>query len=447
MRIGIVGGGIMGLALAQRLSAQGYAVSVLEREKQLGGLSTWHDYGQFAWDRFYHVILPGDAYLIGFITDIGLGGELRWQRTLTGFYVDKALYSMSSTAEFLKFPPVSLVGKLRMALTILYCARIRNWRRLEKIPIEPWLRKLSGRATYEKIWRPLLLAKLGEHYRRASAVFIWTYIKRMYAARSSAARKEQLGHVSGGYKAVIERTVERIREHGGEVASGITVRRISAERGGGVRVETDRGPQRYDKVIFTGPVNVLQSVAGKDMVEVRGLNSGVEYLGVVCLVVVSRRPLVPYYIVNIADERVPFTGIIGISNVVSPGETNGMHVTYLPKYVHSDDPWLRHSDEEIVGSFLEGLRIVLPDYERAGVVSTHVNRATKVQPLQVVGYSDLVPRIATRNPDLFVLNTSQFVNNTLNNNEVLRAVDEFAGNCAALFGPADAQGIGRGMTA
>jgi hypothetical protein len=36
--------------------------------------------------------------------------------------------------------------------------------------------------------------------------------------------------------------------------------------------------------------------------------------------------------------------------------------------------------------------------------------------------------VRTRHKDFFVLNTSQFVNNTLNNNEVIRSVDEFLEN-------------------
>jgi protoporphyrinogen oxidase len=447
MNIGIVGGGIMGLALAQRLAARGQRVTVLEREPQLGGLSTWHDYGAFTWDRFYHVILPGDAHLIRFLTDIGLADRLRWSRTRTGFFVDEQMHSMSTTAEFLRFRPVGLFGKVRMALTILYCARINDWRRLERKPLEPWLLRLSGRATYEKFWKPLLLAKLGEHYRRASAVFIWTYIKRMYAARSSAARQEQLGHVAGGYRTVIERAGELIRKAGGTVTSGITVRRIAAETGGGMRVETDRGPLHFDKVIFTGPVNVLERVAPVELAQVQRPQGTVEYLGVICLVLVTRKPVVPYYIVNIADARVPFTGIIGMSNVVAPEETAGMHVTYLPKYVHSDDELLKRSDEELQAMFLEGLRRMLPEFEQAEIVSVHVNRAIKVQPLQVVGYSELVPQVRSAHPDFFVLNTSQFVNNTLNNNEVLRAVDGFLAQYADTLGPAWDSAPARAATA
>jgi protoporphyrinogen oxidase len=425
MNIGIIGGGIMGLALAQRLSSLGHAVTVVERDRQLGGLSTYHDYGPFVWDRFYHVILPTDSALVGFLQDIGLGDKLRWRRTLTGFYVNRKLYSLSSAMEFLRFPPVSLVGKIRMVLTILYCSRIRDWRRLEQIPLEDWLLKLSGRATYEKIWRPLLLAKLGESYRRVSAVFIWTYIKRMYSARASAASKEQLGHVSGGYRTVIQRLEELIRAAYGVIRSGVTVERIHADPEGRLWVDTDQGRSSFDKVIFTGPVNMLERVVAHDLVNLERPEGSVEYLGVVCMVLVTRRPLAPYYIVNITDPGIAFTGIIGMSNVVATEETAGLHLTYLPKYVHSDDPLLARPDAELRALFLDDLRRMFPDLTDEDIVGVHINRAVKVQPLQVLNYSQLVPQVRTRHQDFFVLNTSQFVNNTLNNNEVIRSVDEF----------------------
>jgi protoporphyrinogen oxidase len=425
MKIGIIGGGLMGLALAQRLSGKGHVITVFERDKQLGGLATYHNYGPFFWDRFYHCILPTDRYLIGFLRDIGLEDQLRWAKTLTGFYVDQKFYSMSNNMEFLRFPLVSLWGKTRLALTILYCSRINDWRRLEKVSVEDWLTKTCGRTTYEKMWKPLLLAKLGENYQRVSAVFIWSYIKRLFSARDASAQQEHFGYVSGGYKTVFDRLEELIHSAGGEIRTGITVKHISPHLEGGLWVEDDENRDYFDKVIFTSPVNVLQSVAASELLKVAKGKGSVEYLGVICMVLVTRKPLVPYYVVNIADQRIPFTGVIGMSNLVSLQETAGRYLTYLPKYVLSDDPVLRQTDEEIRARFFEGLNRMFPELRAEEIEEVHINRAIKVQPLQVLNYSSLVPQIITEHEDFFVLNTSQFVNCTLNNNEVIKTVDEF----------------------
>jgi len=425
VRIGIIGGGFMGMALAYRLARGGHAVTVFERDHQIGGLATHHDYGPFFWDRFYHCILPSDTHLIRLLHDVGLGDQLRWTRTLTGFYVDERFHSVSSSLEFLRFPLVGLWGKIRLALTLLYCARIRDWQRLEKIRVEDWLVHTCGRTTYEKLWKPLLLAKLGASYRRVSAVFIWSYITRLFSARDASARREQLGHVSGGYKAVFARLARLIRSAGGEIRLGVAVEQIVPRPEGGLWVAHDGTREAFDKVIFTSPVNVLQNVTTRALVSVADGQGSVEYLGVVCAVLVTRKPLVPYYIVNIADGRIPFTGVIGMSNLVSPQELAGYHLTYLPRYVLSDDPFLRQTDDQLRRVFSDGLRLMFPDLDADDIQSLHINRAFKVQPLQVLNYSSLVPHVTTRHEDFFVLNTAQFVNATLNNNEVARAVDEF----------------------
>ncbi len=425
MNIGIVGGGMMGLTLAYRLSQQGHLVTVFESSKQLGGLTTHHDYGPFVWDRFYHVILPSDTHLINLIQEIGLGEQLRWHRTLTGCYIDQQLYSISNSVEFLRFPPLTLIGKLRLAFTLLYGSRIKNWQRLEKITVENWLRRISGSNTYEKLWKPLLLAKLGENYKRVSAVFIWSYIKRLFSARDSSLHKEQLGYVMGGYKTVFDQLAKLITSTGGNICTGVTVEHITSHPVGGIWVEHSGKKEHFDKVIFTGPVDILQRVVAKDLMKVTGDCATIEYMGVICMVLITRKPLVPYYIVNLADQRIPFTGILGMSNLVSLEETAGLHMTYLPKYVSSDDPLLQQTDEELRKLFFQGLRLMFPDLTVDDIVTTHINRAVKMQPLQVLNYSRLVPKVVTEHNDFFVLNTSQFINDTLNNNTVVHHVTEF----------------------
>lgn len=435
MRIGVVGGGLMGMAIAARVAANGHRTVIFERAHQPGGLATWHDFGRFTWDRYYHVILPSDSELIGFIRDLGLGGELRWTPTQTGYYVDRRFHSLSTNVDFLRFPPLSLWSKLRLAATILYCSRIDDWRALEQVTVEDWLVRTCGRTTFEKFWKPLLLAKLGVNYRRVSAVFIWSYIKRLFSARDAAAQKEHLGHVSGGYRRVFRAVEDRIAAAGGEIRLRTTVEHLRARPGGGMEIRVDGSTEHFDKVVFTGPTNVLRDTADAALVEVPAGGRDVEYLGVVCMAVVTRRPFTPYYVLNIGDETIPFTGVIGMSTVVDPSETAGLHLTYLPKYILSTDALLRAPDAEIRDSFLPALSTMYPDIEAAGIEAVHINRAVKVQPLQVLNYSSLVQPARTRHPDFYVVNTAQFVNNTLNNNEVIRNVNRFFGECGQDFGP------------
>jgi protoporphyrinogen oxidase len=202
--VAIVGSGFLGMTLALRLAGQGHRVTIFEASDRIGGLAASWEIGDITWDKHYHVTLASDSHTRGLLEEIGLGDDLRWVETKTGFFTDGKLYSMSDTAEFLRFPPLGLIGKLRLGATIFYASRLRDWKALEKVSVEKWLTKLSGRKTFEKIWLPLLKAKLGDAYKETSAAFIWATIQRMYAARNSGMKKEQFGYVRGGYARVLE---------------------------------------------------------------------------------------------------------------------------------------------------------------------------------------------------------------------------------------------------
>src|SRR5436853_3645202 len=149
---GIVGGGLLGLTLALRLVQRGYGVTLLEAADHVGGLADAWQLGDVTWDRHYHVTLLSDSYLRGILRELDLDREMRWARTRTGFLVDGRLYSLSSVGDFLRFPPLSLLDKLRLGWTIWHASRVKDWRRLEQIPVVDWLRRHSGQPAVERIW-------------------------------------------------------------------------------------------------------------------------------------------------------------------------------------------------------------------------------------------------------------------------------------------------------
>ena len=65
-----------------------------------------------------------DSRLRNLLAEINLDDQLNWVETKTGFYTDGQLYSMSNTREFLGFPPLTLIEKLRLGGTIFYASKI-----------------------------------------------------------------------------------------------------------------------------------------------------------------------------------------------------------------------------------------------------------------------------------------------------------------------------------
>jgi protoporphyrinogen oxidase len=234
-----------------------------------------------------------------------------------------------------------------------------------------------------------------------------------------------MGYVSGGYKTVFDRLGKLLRKSKSDIILNTSVSSITPDPAGGLRLSHGGREEHFDKVIFTAPLRVLEKVVSPELITISNNRQPIEYLGVICLVLITPRPLTPYYVLNIADEKVPFTGVIGMSSLVDLDQTAGYHLTYFPKYVGPDDPYWQRSDEELKKLFIAGVQYLYPDFKESEIKASHLNKAMNVQPLQVMNYSEMIPDVATKHPDLYVLNTSQFVNNTLNNNSVVKHIEGF----------------------
>jgi protoporphyrinogen oxidase len=419
-RVAVLGGGITGLTAAYYLLRAGVKVTLLERGEQLGGLSSYFNFGPFWWDKFYHCILTSDAPLQELIRDLGLSSELHWTDTKVGFFTDNHLYSMSTTADFLRFRPLSLWAKVRLGLGVLYASRIREGKTLESILVSDWLVRVFGRENYQKMWGPLLKCKLGACREQASAAFIWATIFRLYSTRDkSAGQKERLGYVAGGYHTVVTRLIERIKSMGGVIMTGVSARRL-VTAGNGIDVQMPGNNLHFDLAISTVPSHTLTSLVPEFSQDDLSRLRQVTYLGIVCAVLLLKRKLSPYYVTNLTDEDLPFTGIIEMTNLISLDETRGHHLVYLPKYTPPGDPLFETSDEQVWNNFFTHLQRVHPGITAQDVEAHFVFRERLVQPVPVIRYSDIVPAMQTSVESLLLANTTQIVNSTLNNNEMVK---------------------------
>ena len=421
----VVGGGMLGMTLALRLAQSGKQVTLYERASEFGGLASAWQVGDITWDRHYHVTLLSDTHLRSLLNELGLENEMRWVETKTGFYTDEKLYSMSNSVEFLQFPPLNLIDKFRLGATIFYASRIQDWKSLERIPVADWLRKLSGKRTFEKIWLPLLRAKLGENYQQTSAAFIWTTIARMYAARRTGLKKEMFGYVSGGYARVLQRFAEKLQEEHVTLRLQSTATQATTTIRKTVQLEFSDGHKaEHDHVVFTVPSNVASNVCPQLTEAEKQRLNGIQYQGIVCASVLLKQPLDRFYVTNITADWVPFTAVIEMSALVDRAEFGGHSLVYLPKYFAAGDPILNLPDEAIEARFITALCQMYPHLKRDDVLAFKISRVRNVFPLPTLAYSENVPAMETSLPSVFIVNSSHILNGTLNVNEGIKLAEQ-----------------------
>ncbi len=421
----IVGGGMLGMTLAYRLTQRGQDVTLFEAGSHLGGLASAWNLGDVVWDRHYHVTLLSDTHLRSILSSLDLEKEMRWVETRTGFYTDGNLYSMSSTPEFLRFPPLNLWAKLRLAATIFYASRLKDSKKLERVLVADWLRKWSGTATFQKIWLPLLRAKLGDTYKQTSAAFIWATIARMYAARRTGLKKEMFGYVPGGYARILERFEQVLQQENVCIKTRYSAKKVEPTRGGKVSIEFENGQQRsFDQAILTVPAPIVLKICPQLSQEEKSKLADIQYLGVICASLLLKHPLANFYATNITDSWVPFTAVIDMSVLVDRKQFGGRTLVYLPKYVVPDDPAFSLSDQAIEAMFMEALTRMYPHFQRRDVECFRVSRARLVLALPTLHYSERLPPMTTSIPGVHIVHSAQIVNGTLNVNETIQLAEK-----------------------
>jgi protoporphyrinogen oxidase len=420
---GIVGGGLLGLTLSLRLAQRGHRVTLLEAADHVGGLADAWQLGDVTWDRHYHVTLLSDTHLRAILKELDLDQQMQWSQTRTGFLVDGRLVSLSNAWEFLRFPPLGLVDKLRLAWTIWRASRLDDWQQLQRVSVEDWLVRHSGRRTFERIWLPLLKAKLGDAWQRTSAAFIWATIQRMYAARSTGLKREMFGYLPGGYAHMLKAFRRRLEELGVEIRTGCRVKQIERDENGKIVVSSAADESlSFDRIVVTTPAATAAGMLPQlSADEIERLQS-IEYLGILCASLLLRKPLANFYVTNITDPA-PFSGIIEMTALVNRAEFNGRTLVYLPKYATAGDPAWSQSDEEIRDGFLASLARFYPGFSVEDVLAFRLSRVRHVFALPTINYGQRVPPVETSVPGLFLVNSAQIVTGTLNVNETIRLAE------------------------
>jgi protoporphyrinogen oxidase len=419
--VGIVGGGLMGVCLAYHLSQMGVKTEVFEATSQVGGLAgsiTLQDGTQV--DRHYHAILSSDQHLRSLCADLGISDQLRFRETRMGFFHNDRIHSMNSIVEFLRFPPLGWIDRFRLGVTVLYAQLVRDWYQLEGVNVEEWLVRLSGRRTYENIWRPLLKAKFDGNFAEAPATYIWARLVRMKSTRSGANQKEEAGHLIGGYTTLLEALVREIEAAGGHVHLNSPVDEIQIEDGRAKALRVEGRMRPFDAIVVTLQLPLFRRLvpgANRDYLDYLGRT---QYLGIVAPLLVLDRALTGYWTLNITDDRIPFTGIIETTTYIDPQYVGGHHLAYLPKYTAPGSHWQQMTDDEIREVWLQHLEAMFPGFDRSWIQYFLVHRERYVEPLHGLNQTDLIPAIQTPIEDLYLATTAQIYPALTNGESVSR---------------------------
>src|SRR5215207_9990368 len=242
MKIAIIGAGFGGMAAAYDLKKAGHEVTIYESANYVGGLASGFKEPLWEWsiEKFYHHWFQSDAHMLGLIKELGWEEKVIFPRPLTVMYHKGKFYPFDSILRALLFPGLGFgLDKIRFGFVGLFLRLTNNWKALEKVTADAWMRQWAGRNVYEKMWKPLLVGKFGPFYRDVNMAWMWARIK---------ARTTRLGTFEAGFQNFANRFGDTLREMGIEIRLGARVESIKREQDR-LAVRSDGESESFDKVL------------------------------------------------------------------------------------------------------------------------------------------------------------------------------------------------------
>lgn len=391
-RVAVVGGGFTGLTAARRLARMGADVTLLEASDRLGGLAAGFELAGHRVEQAYHFLYTTDEHIRGLVDELGLADRLTFHKSSVSTYYGDTLYPMETPLDLLRFKPISFLGRIRAGVTVLWLQKVKDWRRLSGTTALAWLRRYAGREVTDVIWEPLLRGKFDRYYDKVTMSWLWGRVLQRVDSRDSGQGGEVLGYFDGGFRIVVEALEDDLRAAGAEIRLGAPVRRIGREAASDeVVVETDRGRERFDRVLATVPSSVFARMIddrrADDPAYFDRLES-IDYLDAVVHVFASRQKLTPYYWHNVNTPDAPFVVFLSLTNLVGTGHYGGLNIYYIGDYVPREHAYMGMEPEALKSRWYGTLAEMFPEFDRSEVVDDAVFKLRNAQHIVDVGFEE-----------------------------------------------------------
>ncbi len=409
LRFGIVGAGAAGMAAAWDLVRAGHEVRLYEAEGNVGGLAAgFKDEGwEWTMEKFYHHWFETDKSILKLIDEIGKPDKVLFPRPKTSYWIDGKVYRSEMNASALSLP-LSFPALIRLGLAGVYLKFLtKDWRSLEKVTADSWMRRWMGEEAYNKLWRPLLIGKFADRFQQVNMAWMWA---RIYT------RSLRLGIYEGGFQAFLEALAEAITSKGAVIHLKSPVEAIGTQDDKPT-LTVNGQVEVFDRVISTASPGLMLKLAptlkdtpyGKQISELKSI-------GALCVVLALKQSLLTdgTYWLNLpatsADKsasQFPFLALVEHTNFMDKSHYGGDVLVYCGDYVPTDHEYFKMTEDELVERFLPALMKVNPAFNRDWIRKSWVWRAPYAQPIPFVNHSQHIPALKTPLPGVFWASMSQ----------------------------------------
>ncbi|MEP6434495.1 MAG: FAD-dependent oxidoreductase, partial [Lentilitoribacter sp.] len=309
-------------------------------------------------------------------------------------------YPWGDPISLLKFPLMSLMQKFRYGASAFWQTKRKSFDSIENLNAKDWITRDCGEKTFDLLWRRLFDLKFYEYADNISASWIATRMRRIGRSRRSIFQ-EQLGYIDGGTEILVNALVKSITENGGKINLGTAVQKVLSREGKVAGVQIANGVEEFDNVISTVPTPFISKIASDLTTEEKVKYAQINNIGVMCLIYKLKKPVSPFFWMNINDERIELPGIVEFSNLRPTGD----HIVYVPYYMPVTNEKFSWSDERILDEAFGYLKMINPDLTDDDKTEAVAARLKYAQPICPPNFLNQLPEVQTSIEGLQIADT------------------------------------------
>jgi protoporphyrinogen oxidase len=398
----VIGAGPAGLTAADRLSAAGHAVRVLEASPHVGGLARsfelWGQIVDVGPHRFFSSARPVNEFWRGLA-----GTDYTLVDRLTRIYYG---------GKFFMYPlqPLDALSKLG-PIDVTRCLASYAMARLERGPartFEEWVVQRFGRRLFEiffksyseKIWGiPCSRIDADWAAQRIKKLSLFEAVRAAFLGDPRHRHKtllDQFAYPNAGAGSIYTRLAERIALQGGSVSLNTPVARVLTRDGRITGVVTKDGTvHESDVVVSTMPLTLMVKSLADVPAPVQEACDALYFRNAVLVYVeVEHAALFPDNWIYVHSDEVRHGRITNFRNW-SPGLWRGRRTSILcmEYWCFEGDSLWRESDETLGALAEDELRRIGLVSSRIRCLGTHVLRVPRVYPVYETGYAEPLRRV------------------------------------------------------
>jgi protoporphyrinogen oxidase len=395
----VVGGGPLGLSAAFELARRGLEVHLIDRGKNLGGLTEPFDFDGVMAEKYYHFFYWNDsAWAESFLEKVGTPGDVEWKDIRSKTFFRGRFVDFDSPLKVLSLAGRSFLKTLWTLLKLKFRAPPLS---LDKQSALRWAERQFGAAFSDTIWRPLLTSKFGSHASNISALWLASRLRRHMSTQVGRGNRCRFGYLKGTYAPAIHAVGRIVTEGGGRLRLGSGLRSISFSEDLVSGLSLDSG----EYIPIAGEDLVFSALPFHDLKELPGIVERLPYLadfdgvGAIVYMIKLSEHLSDAYWTTVTDPEIDFNVVIQ-QNLLF--ENAPEKVVYMSRYLEKGDPRLSSwDDREIRSRFVKGLQRIYPGFQESMILADRVFKPRSAAPVPRIDTFANLPSYETRYRNFF----------------------------------------------